>query len=100
MLGVYSTDPAFVGGAGDNFDIEGKIPVGITGIAPVKASAENGPIVPGDLLTSSSLPGHAMKAGAVTIDEVTFHRPGTILGKALEPLDEGTGVISVLVALQ
>lgn len=100
LLGVHSTDPAYVGGSGDNFDIEGMIPVGITGIAPVKVSAENGPITPGDMLTSSSLPGHAMRASEVTIDDVTFYRPGTILGKALEPLDEGTGVISALVALQ
>jgi hypothetical protein len=100
LLGVHSTDPAYVGGSGDNFDIEGKIPVGITGIAPVKVSAENGPIEPGDLLTSSSLQGHAMKASAVTIEDVSFYRPGTILGKALEPLDEGTGVISALIALQ
>jgi hypothetical protein len=100
LLGVYSTNPGFVGGAGDDEDTEGKIPVAITGIVPLKASAENGAILPGDLLTSSSIPGHAMKASPVTIDGVTFYIPGTILGKALEPLEEGTGVILVLVTLQ
>jgi len=100
LLGVYSTDPGFVGGIGDDGDTRGKIPVAITGIVPVKASAENGAILPGDLLTSSSISGHAMKASPVTINGITFYLPGTILGKALEPLEEGTGVILVLVTLQ
>jgi len=100
LFGVYSTDPGFVGGVGDDGDTRGKIPVAITGIVPVKASAENGGIVPGDLLTSSSIPGHAMKASPVTIDGITFYLPGTILGKALEPLEEAIGVILVLVTLQ
>jgi len=100
LLGVYSTDPGFVGGAGDDGDTRGKIPVAITGIVPLKVSAENGAILPGDLLTSSSSPGHAMKASPVTIEGITFYVPGTILGKALEPLEEGTGVILVLVTLQ
>lgn len=100
IIGVYSTKPAFLGGAGESEEEDDRIPVAITGIVPLKASTENGAIVPGDLLTSSSIPGHAMKASPVTIDGVTFYLPGTILGKALEPLEEGTGVISVLVTLQ
>jgi hypothetical protein len=64
----------------------------ILGIVQVKASAENGPIRPGDLLTTSSTPGHAMKA--------TEPKIGTVIGKALEGLDEGTGVIKMLVMLQ
>jgi len=54
----------------------------------------------GDLLTTSSTPGYAMRASPVTIEGITFYLPGTILGKALEPLEEGTGVILVLVTLQ
>jgi hypothetical protein len=100
LLGVYSTDPAFVGGVGEDGDTRGKIPVAIMGIVPLKVSAENGAILPGDLLTSSSIPGHAMKASPVVVNGITFHIPGTILGKALEPLEEGTGVILVLVTLQ
>lgn len=42
----------------------------------------------GDLLVSSPTPGHAMRALEVV--------PGSIVGKALEPLDFGTGVIRVL----
>jgi len=100
LLVVYSNDPGFVGGVGDAGDIMGKIPVAITGTVPVKASTENGAILPGDLLTSSSIRGHAMKARPVTINGVTFYLPGTILGKALEPLEEGRGAILALVALQ
>lgn len=29
-----------------------------------------------------------------------IHRPGTIIGKALEPLEKGTGEILVLLSLQ
>jgi hypothetical protein len=100
LLGVYSSDPGFVGGVGDDGDTRGKIPVAIAGIVPLKASVENGAILPGDLLTSSSVASHAMKASPVTINGITLYRPGTILGKSLEPLEEGRGVILVLVTLQ
>jgi hypothetical protein len=65
----------------------------MVGVVPVKASAENGPIHPGDLLAASSIPGHAMKADPNPA-------VGTVIGKALEGLDEGTGVIRMLVMLQ
>ena len=64
------------------------------GVVPVKASAENGPIQIGDLLVSASLPGHAMRCEGI---EACF---GRTIGKALEPLDEDTGVIMMLVMLQ
>jgi len=64
----------------------------VLGVVPVKASAENGPIEPGDLLTTSSTPGHAMRADHFV--------GGAIIGKALEGLSEGTGVIKMLVMLQ
>jgi len=52
-------------------------------------------IRPGDLLTTSSVPGHAMKVG----DHVRAQ--GAILGKAMEPLAAGEkGQILVLVTLQ
>jgi hypothetical protein len=76
------------------------IPLAVVGIVPVKASIENGQIQPGDLLTTSSTPGHAMKATPVDIGGVEIYRPGTIIGKALGPLEAGTGVIKVLVTLQ
>jgi hypothetical protein len=62
----------------------------LLGRVPVKATTENGPIRPGDLLTSASKPGYAMRCVDVTQCE------GAIIGKALEALDEGGGVILVL----
>jgi hypothetical protein len=69
-----------------------EVPLAVVGIVPCKVSAENGAINPGDLLVTSSTPGHAMR------DEDP--RTGTVVGKALEPLASGTGLIRVLVTLQ
>jgi len=75
-------------------------PVALTGRVPCKVSLENGPIQAGDLLTTSSVPGHAMKA------DKSDQAIGTIIGKALEPLTDdenslnGTGTIMVLIGLQ
>jgi hypothetical protein len=92
VVGVHSTRPSYLGG-GDKFGQEGYVPLAIVGLVPVKASAENGPIMPGDLLVSSATPGHAMKAGRSPL-------VGTVIGKALEGLDTGTGIIMMLVVLQ
>jgi hypothetical protein len=107
VAGVYSTQPAFVGdprGAREEDEMSAEadnlIPVTLVGVAPVKATTENGLIQPGDLLTSSSIPGHAMKAKPVVINGVEIYPTGAILGKALEPLESGTGVIQVLVMLR
>jgi len=95
VLGVYSAAPAFVGGRTVTGDAQaGGLPVTILGIVSCKVSAENGPIRPGDLLVTSATPGHAMRADCERVV------PGTVLGKALESLDSGTGVIQVLVTLQ
>ena len=67
-------------------------PVALSGTVLCKVDAGFGAIQVGDLLTTSVTPGHAMRS-----DE--FH-PGTILGKALEPLEAGTGLIKVLVMLR
>jgi len=87
VAGIISTDPAFLIGNSDT-----KTPLSLAGRVPCKVSAENGPIHRGDLLTTSSTPGHAMKATELKL--------GTILGKALGELESGTGVIYVLVTLQ
>ena len=65
----------------------------LIGKVPVKASAENGAIKPGDLLVSASLPGHAMRAGG---DPAA----GTVLGKSLGALAVGTGQVEMLVMLR
>jgi hypothetical protein len=41
-----------------------------------------------------------MKSVPVNLGGVEMHRPGTIIGKALEPLEKGTGEILVLLSLQ
>jgi hypothetical protein len=66
----------------------------------VKVDATQGAIQTGDLLTTSSNPGYAMKAAPVVVNGIDIYRTGTILGKALEPLDKGTGVIKVFVTLR
>ncbi|HTQ49161.1 MAG TPA: hypothetical protein VMJ12_00525 [Candidatus Acidoferrales bacterium] len=74
--------------------LEGGKNVALTGRVYVLADASNGAIHPGDLLTTSSLPGHAMK--------VTDHAraSGAILGKAMTGLSQGEGMVLVLVTLQ
>jgi len=73
---------------------DGDQPVAISGRVYVWADASNGPIVAGDLLTTSKVPGHAMK--------VTNHgkAQGAILGKAMTGLSSGRGLVLVLVTLQ
>jgi hypothetical protein len=68
--------------------------VALTGRVYALADASNGPIVPGDLLTTSEMPGHAMKA---TDRTRSF---GAIIGKAMSPLEKGQGLVLVLVSLQ
>jgi hypothetical protein len=62
----------------------------LIGRVPVRATTENGPIRVGDLLTSASKPGYAMRCESAEKCE------GAIIGKALEPLEEGEGLILVL----
>jgi hypothetical protein len=72
----------------------GSQPVALSGRVYVWADASYGAIQPGDLLTTSSTPGHAMKV-------TDFSRAqGAILGKAMSGLEEGRGLVLVLVSLQ
>ena len=71
--------------------VDGAYPVALTG--RVYAWAE-GPVEPGDLLTTSDTPGHAAKV----TDYGKAH--GAIIGKAMTGLKEGQGLVLVLVALQ
>jgi hypothetical protein len=74
--------------------------IATTGRVKVKADASTAPIHMGDLLVTSGVKGTAMKSVPMEIDGRRFHQPGTIVGKALEPLDSGTGEILVLLSLQ
>ena len=102
VAGVYSTRPGMLGAdkSGTSRVDPDDLPVAIVGIVPTKVSTQNGPIQVGDLLTTSSTPGYAMKATPFRVGRVKVYRTGTILGKALEPLKEGKGVIKVLVTLR
>lgn len=68
--------------------------VALSGRVYALVDADHAPVQPGDLLTTSPTPGHAMKATDVTL------RSGAILGKAMSPLAEGRGLVLVLVSLQ
>jgi hypothetical protein len=96
VAGIYSTKPGVLASAHkmDAPASVGEIPLAIVGIVPCKVSAENGPIRRGDLLVTSSTPGYAMKG----IDRGRML--GAVVGKAMEPLERGKGVIQVLVTLQ
>ncbi len=74
--------------------MDGKHKVAMTGRVYVKATTANGKIQPGDLLTTSDLPGYAMKVSD------RDRAPGATVGKAMSALDEETGLVLVLVNLQ
>lgn len=96
VAGVISAQPGIIlGEAGAR-----KEQVATTGRVRVKADASHGAIRVGDLLVTSSRPGFATRSIPIEVAGVTIHRPGTILGKALEALDSGSGEILVLLSLQ
>ncbi len=70
------------------------LPLALSGRAWVRCDASHGPIMPGDLLTTSDTPGHAAKV----VDHARAQ--GAIIGKAMTRLDAGSGLVLVLVSLQ
>ena len=88
LIGVYSTRPGFLGADKNGIVDVGadEIPVALTGIVPVNVSLENGVIHIGDPLTSSAIPGVAMKAT----------RAGKIIGYAMADAN-ANGVVSALI---
>jgi hypothetical protein len=96
VVGVVTDRPGVILGEGG----ADKAKIAQSGRVKVKVDAQYGPIARGDLLVSSPTPGHAMRSVPVTIGDTAFHRPGTLVGKALEPLDEGRGEILVFLTLQ
>ncbi len=122
VVGVISTKPHMTMGMELVTDQETGEPLknskpaarlALTGRVPVKVTAENGPIRPGDMLTTSSVEGHAMKWTLVDVskakdfDELKSimseneNRRNAIIGKAVEGFSgTGTGKIIVLISLQ
>jgi hypothetical protein len=72
----------------------GEHPVALTGRVWTKVDASFGAIRPGDLLTTSPTPGHAMRAGDAA------RRAGAVIGKAMTSFEGGRGLVLVLVSLQ
>lgn len=104
FIGVVSSSPALVfkgheivlSTSAEPFVNGTTVPVALAGRVLCKVSNEGGSIEAGDLLTTSSLAGHAMKAN----DLDKSH--GATIGKALEPFDfktknSKTGEIVILV---
>jgi hypothetical protein len=96
VMGIYSTKPGVLGrpASASEAQLNRQVPMAMVGIVPTKASAENGPIEPGDLLVTASKPGYAMKGTDRS------QMLGAVIGKALGQLGAGTGVIEVAVSLQ
>jgi hypothetical protein len=96
VAGVVSAQPGIVLGIAG----EEKEQIATTGRVVVKVDASVAPIAVGDLLVTSDRPGHAMRSTPVDVAGTRMHRPGTIIGKALQPLAGGQGEILVLLSLQ
>ena len=79
---------------GRQHGVEGRMPVALIGRVQCMAEASDAPITVGDLLTTSSRPGHVMR---VEDPRKAF---GAVIGKALTGLDSGKGMVEVVVALQ
>ena len=71
-----------------------RVPLAVVGKVYCKVDAKYSQVEVGDLLTTSPTPGHAMKADD---DSRAF---GAVIGKALKPLESGSDLIPILVALQ
>jgi hypothetical protein len=96
VAGVVSAQPGvLLGQAG-----EAKEKIATTGRVKVRVDASRAAIAAGDLLVTSDKPGVAMRSEPVDVAGIKMHRPGTLIGKALEPLKEGTAEILVLLSLQ
>jgi len=96
VAGVVSSQPGVLLGVA----AADKEKVATTGRVKVRVDASKHPIHIGDLLVSSGSEGTAMVSEPVNVNGISMHRPGTIIGKALEPLASGNGEILVLLSLQ
>jgi len=95
LAGVISTNPTITMGNNDEYNL----PLALTGVVPTKVTTENGPIEVGDILTTSSTLGHAMKCLTNT-NEQKMKCFGATIGKALESCNEERCEIMILINLQ
>jgi hypothetical protein len=96
VAGVVSAQPGILLGVGG----DSKEQIATTGRVKVRVDATHGPVRVGDLLVTSDRPGYAMRSIPVDVAGISMHRPGTIVGKAIESLASGEGEILVLLSLQ
>lgn len=88
VAGIISENPVLHIGKTEGFK-----PLALAGQVYCKVTTENGPIKRGDILVTSSKPGFAMKADLEKL------LPSMMVGKALEPLENGEGKIVILLNL-
>jgi hypothetical protein len=96
VAGVVSAAPGLILGEASS----SKAKIATTGRVNVRVDATKHPIAMGDLLVTSDKPGLAMFSEPLDLGGIKIHRPGTLIGKALEPLPGGEGEILVLLSLQ
>jgi hypothetical protein len=77
-----------------DYDETSAVPVTLTGTVYALASNVNGAIRAGDMLTTSAISGHAMRATDVDAAR------GAVVGKALEDLKGDRGLVMILASLQ
>ncbi|MEK6375757.1 MAG: hypothetical protein AABO58_24015 [Acidobacteriota bacterium] len=96
VAGVVSSTPGLVLGV----KAAGMETIATTGRVKVKVDAARAPIAIGDLLVTSDVAGTAMKSEPIDVGGTKIHRPGTVVGKALQAFSDGQGEILVLLSLQ
>src|SRR5205823_8733233 len=96
VTGVISEQPGIILGKAAS----DRVKVATTGRVKVHVDASRAAVRIGDLLVTSDRPGTAMRSQPVDVGGIAMHRPGTVIGKALEPLPDGEGDILVLLSLQ
>lgn len=96
VAGVVSAEPGIILGE----EGASKEQIATTGRVRVKVDASRGAIAVGDILVTSDRRGYAMRSTPIDVGGALIHRPGTIVGKALEALPSGEGEILVLLSMQ
>jgi hypothetical protein len=96
VAGVVSASPGIILGVGGDT----KEQIATTGRVKVRVDARAASVRVGDLLVTSDIAGTAMRSTPMDVNGRQFHQPGTIIGKALEPLDDGVAEILVLLSMQ
>ena len=93
VVGVVSGNPYI---SINNSGKEEKVyPVALTGKVLCKVDARNNPVNPGDLIVASDVAGCGM-AGRID----SFDKIGSVIGKALERLEDGVDLIPVFITHQ